>query len=855
MKKILGSFLLLFLIGLSCQARNVLKGDLLKDGWVVHEGKNTYRTSIPVTAMGVLISNGVYKEDILTGLNYRQVDKSFFDHSWRFEKSFALSALKPGQHVLLLLDGIDYAANVFVNNRLVASRDTVQGPFRQYTFDVTQWIKPENKLSIEVFRAQTGDPNIGFVDWNPQPADQNMGIFREVHVHVTQEVSMAHTCVRSVVNTQTLKEAWLTMETELENHSTSAQTGLLKGDIGGVHFSYPVSLSPNEKKVVQLTSKEIPALHFINPRLWWCNNLGHPEMYRLHLQFAQNKKISDQTTISFGIRQVDRYMTKEGYLGFKLNGKPVLIKGAGWTDDLFLRNTLAKDEIQIKYAKDMNLNTIRCENIWGTSQHLYDLCDKYGLLVLAGWSCQWEWEEYLGAPCDDYGGIKGPEKENLVYQSFKDQVLWLRNHPSIIAWFVGSDKFPRPELEKRYQSLLKEIDDRAYISSAKEAVSTVSGPSGTKMDGPYEYVGPNYWYVDRHFGGAYGFNTETGIGAQLPVYESICKMIPADQLWPIGDCWNYHTTASTSASPLLNSLHTLTTVITEKYGAPINLRDYLRKADLTDYEGTRSMFEAFRVNRPHTTGIVQWMLNSAWPALYWQLYDYYLIPTSAYYAVKKANEPSQLVYDYKDNGVYLVTEDGVKKAMKAEIRLFDIKSEQLLSQSVLISKSDSILSKLLFTIPEIKGNEFLSLRLTYSDGKELADNFYCLSQKQDTYQWDKSDWVYTPMKTYADFKDLSLLDTLCNCTYKTEIRNKAGEEKLILSMHNPTDKIAFFVRLALKDRSGNLIFPIFWDDNYITILPGETKTISAILPEIRDKRMNLEINGWNVQRRIIKIDS
>ena len=104
----------------------------------------------------------------------------------------------------------------------------------------------------------------------------------------------------------------------------------------------------------------------------------------------------------------------------------------------------------------MNLNTIRLEGFWGSSQKLYDLCDQHGILLMAGWSCHWEWDEYVGKPCDQFGGIITPEEMDLIARSWRDQVVWLRNHPSIFVWLVGSDKLPRPQLEKKYIQIFEE---------------------------------------------------------------------------------------------------------------------------------------------------------------------------------------------------------------------------------------------------------------------------------------------------------------------------------------------------------------------------------------------------------------
>ncbi len=240
---------------------------------------------------------------------------------------------------------------------------------------------------------------------------------------------------------------------------------------------------------------------------------------------------SDSRIVRFGIREIADYRTAEGYRGFKLNGRKILIRGGGWADDLLLDVKHKKLQAEVLYARHMNLNTLRLEGFWGTSQDLYNLCDENGILVLVGWSCQWEWTDYLGRPADEpYGGITTPEIMDLVAASWKDQILWLRNHPAIFAWAEGSDMIPHPDLERRYIAILKEIDPtRPTLVSTKGKTSEITGPSGVKMLGPYDYVPPIYWYVDTKNGGAYGFNTETGPGPAGPAAREPAEDDPGGQ--------------------------------------------------------------------------------------------------------------------------------------------------------------------------------------------------------------------------------------------------------------------------------------------------------------------------------------
>ena len=850
---------------------------LLTDGWRVQSSatKKSYDAQVPSTIMGTLTRNGLYK-GILEGVAYKQYDSKPFACSWWYRRDFRLEGLGSKEHVLLVFDGICYSANVFVNGRQVASRDTLCGPFRRHVLDITAVAKSKNKLEVEVFPPKPGDPNIGFVDWNPRPLDESMGLFREVRVVRTGDVAIGEGSVESKIEaspphplsegrggTPTAEkgvEAWLTVRATLRNLTNQTVRGEVRGRFDGREFTAPVTLAPLEVRDFSVSGLE--ALHVVNPRLWWCHTLGKPELYDMTLEFVTDGKVSDDEQITFGIREVKDYYTSEGFRGFMLNGQPVLIRGAGWTDDIFLRDTPETNELQVRYVCDMNLNCIRFENIWGTSQNIYDLCDRYGLLVLTGWSCQWEWEEYLGKPVDkQYGGIVSAEDIALISRSFGDQVRWLRRHPSIIAWFVGSDRLPHPDLERRYIDIMKRSDNRPHLVSAGDAKSELTGPSGMKMSGPYDYVAPNYWYQEQAPGGAFGFNTETGIGAQLPVRESLEKMM-GKNLWPLNDVWNYHCTASASA---MNTLDRLQQVIKGRYGEPTGLDDFLRKADLTNYDGTRAMFESFRANVPRTTGIVQWMLNSARPGLYWQLYDYYHVPNAAYYAVKKGNAPVQLIFDYAKHTVYAVNdgrwmvdsgwrmvdsgwriEDGGRwiedsgwwRELQASMSLYALDGTLIAERSYPVSVAPRSPVKA-FDVPSADGVTFLFLTLKDAQGRVVARNEYALSSVADEYDWSSSDWYKTDFTRFAEYQSLSQLPQA-----DVQIKSRDYKDgKLTLTLANNSDCVAFFIRLSAKNAAGELIVPAFWSDNYVSIPPRAELQVTCALPE---PPQTLTLSGWNV---------
>ena len=798
-------------------------------------GDNWFKASVPSTVMGALTAeNGLYA-DAFMGRNYAEIDRSKFENPWWYRTTFKAPALKKGQRAELNFEGLSYRADVWLNGELVVSAEEFYGPFRQFSFDVTDLLQKQNYLAVKVYRWEKGEFNIGFVDWNPRPADESMGIFRPVWLRFSNEVSMKNSAVKSKVNVETLDEAWLTVETTLCNKSDKEISGELRGQFDGRTFSYPVTLKAGETRVVSVG--DIEELYVKNPRLWWCHNLGTPEMYSMDLSFVVDGKESDNQTVDFGIRQLDSYFNEDGYRGFILNGKKVLVKGAGWTDDIFLRNSDERNAQEVAYVKDMNMNTIRFEEVWGTSQNIYDECDRQGVLALVGWSCHWEWEVYTGKPNDRNGCISSPEDIELIAQSWRDQILWLRNHPSIICWYAASDMLPRPALEQRYLDILAEIDDRPYTVHAGSAKSSLSGPAGMKMWGPYEWQAPYYWYSEEAKGNAVGFNTETGIGAQFPVYESLVKFIPEDQLWPVGDAYDYHTTTSRDA---LHDLSELKMVIDKRHGGATDLADFIRKAHFIDYEGTRAMVEAHRVNVPRSTGIIQWMLNSAWPSLYWQMYDWYLVPTSAYWSVKKGCTPQQLIYNYANNTVYAVNDEKEDMSLTAAMTVYGLDGSVVGETSAAVEMPMGC-SVPVFEVPAVEKVGFIFLTLTDASGNVVARNEYVLPEVKDKHDWAKYRWWRTQLESYADFSPLN--DLAAADVEASMVRTAEGLE---VTLENKSSVVAFFVRMALKDAEGEYVVPAYWSDNLVTLAPGQTLTFTctADLP----KDATVEIDGWNVAK-------
>ena len=825
----------------------------------VFSPRDWHHASTPSTVLGTLVANGVCNDPFF-GKNLEKIDREPFLHPWWYRSEFDLSENEAAQYASLDFDGINYRADIWLNGRKITGKETVFGAFRRFSLEVSDIIKPgKNVLAVKVFPPLPGDFSIGYVDWNPAPPDGNMGIFRPVALRLHSGVSIENPFVQSKVNLETLNEATLTVSAELANATDQPVEGVLQGKIEAVEFEQAVTLAPHSRQRVVFAPANHSCLNIKAPRLWWPIHLGEPDLYDLDLQFKIGETISDVAQTRFGIREVGDYWLNEIHRGYKVNGRKVMIKGAGWTDDLFLMDTDEGIEAQVKYAKHMNLNCIRLEGFWGKDHTLYDLCDEHGILLMVGWSCHWEHELHLGVPVDErFGGVYKPEHVEHISQAWEDQVVWLRNHPSIFVWTVASDKVPIAALEQKYIDTFAEYDPtRPYLNStggvgseqhvigSEDVISDISGSSGVKMLGPYAYTAPIYWFTDNQLGGAYGFNTETGPGAQVPSLDSLKKMIPPDQLWPMGEAWDYHCGKHEFAD-----LSRFKAAMNARYGEPSGLEEFDLKAQAMNYELMRPMFEAFRVNKKRATGVVQWMLNAAWPKMYWQLYDYYLMPNGAFYGARKACRPLNLVYHYGDNQVYFVNDHlHAVENLQARIRIYDIQSNLLFEELKTVDAAPDSAASIL-KLPELENLTmayFLDLRLMDAEGGEVGTNFYWLSTQEETldYEADLGEFAYhTPSKEYADLTQLNSLPKV-GLEIKHWFEQAGDGQKAVVEIQNPGENIAFLIELKIVGKeSGEVVLPVFWDENYLSLLPGEQRTISAVFKSDGDVR--LKVSGWNV---------
>lgn len=755
---------------------------------------------------------------------------------WWYRTEFGAPPLAQREgRMWLHFGGINYRGEVWLNGKRIADGAEVAGAYRVYDFDVTDVVKrgAKNVLAVETFAPTEKDLGINWVDWNPCPPDKDMGLWGAVDLVTTGAVTVRSPMAVTHFRDDSLKTAELTVYAELHNAAAHEVKGVVSGTAAGIHFEQPVELAAHEDRTVVFTPEKAPALEIKDPKPWWPYAMGEPHLERLSVNFTSNGVKTDEQTVEFGIREVTSELTANGSRLFRVNGKPILIRGAGWAPDMLLRASDQRLRDQIRMVRDMNLNTIRLEGKLET-EDFFRLADEQGILVMLGWCCCDHWEHWKDWTAEDL---------TIATASLRGQLLRLRQHASLLVWLNGSDNPPPANVESAY--LKVEADTHwpnPVLSSATGAPTTVTGESGVKMTGPYDYVAPSYWYVDRVNGGGFGFNTETSPGPAIVSLASRQKFLPDADAWPPTANWAFH-----NGGGEFTNLKALDEAMTSVYAKPTSAADYERMAQTMAYDSERAMFESYAKNKYFSTGVIQWMLNNAWPSMIWHLYDYYLDAGAGYFATKKACEPIHIQYSYDDRSIVVVNSTYQPvEGLQASVQVHGLKWNELLStKKTFDAGPDS--SQRVLSIPEnlYVGPErifFIDLTLTDSKGRVVSRNFYWVPGTLTTFDWGRTDYTHTPALRHEDLNALAELPQA-----QVEASAEIEGRKICLRLKNTSNALAFQVRAAARTSSGELIAPVFWSDNWVELTPGEATELTAQFPDDSSGTPVIQLEGWNVR--------
>ena len=813
-------------------------------------------------------------------------------------------------------------------------------------------------------KAQSQDLAISFVDWAPAPHDANLGLWRGVSLSLL-DAAAAVTVRYPQVTTRVLPSGAALLEVmaevqlwgELEETAAAAAVvGTLTAAIPGLFecVSKELSLRPGEAaQRVVITPDDCPALLLRGATtrgvLWFPWQMGPPTQHNLTTSFAvtpsvsvvqQSKRSSNSTaaapapkaaaavlrrngsatsttrtilgttqrqvraalrsssTTLVGLREANVSLDANANAVLWINGQRLFVLGGGWAPDLLQRVTHRRNAQQLHLARDLGLNTIRLEGKF-QDDDFFAQASALGLIVLPGLCCCDAWQNWEVWTNHTYA---------VAMASMSDQVKRLRAHASVAAFLYSSDQLPPPHVEAGYLRVFKEQRwANGLIASAADTTSTLTGPSGVKMAGPYGWVPPNYWYTDtntRRYGSAFGFATEISPGAAPLTLDSMEKTVDADAMWeprspdggPTAE-WNYHCGASFGA---FGSLRHFSPALAARYGASASAEEYLAMAQLAAYESHRAMFEGYSSLRwRNATGIVQWMLNSAWPSNMWHLFDNYLQVGGSFFGAKKAiSQPLHLVYAYDEPQAAAAaaaathppanTHRGTKRGtisivnsryvedgggLTVEATQFDLSGHALHTQTLALPAAVAgNTAKSLFCLDAVTAasNATVLLRLRLL-GRSGTANWYWLPPRLDAFEMGGC-FTGCTIDRFADMRDLAVMPRsppVVATLGPAAAGSKPGllRRAVTLAVHESgatrtrTDttggggsgggsggNVAFFVRLRALDASLRDVLPATWSDNFVSLLAGEQTTVVLEYEASGTEVMTVTAEPFNAHR-------
>jgi len=792
-----------------------------------------YTATVPGTVLTTLVNNHVYPEP-LYGENNRpeNIPESLARTSYWYRTVIDIPKGWAGERIWLNFEGINYSSSVWVNGAQVG---TTRGAFMRGIFDITANVKPGKQAVVAVLVApqpHPGDPHehtlragtgknggitaidgptflstIGW-DWIPAIRDRDTGIWQKVFLSATGPVLVKDPLVTTDLPLPKTDSTDIGVQATVENVSDKPVKGVLKGSIEEIAFERPVELAPHSKQIVDFDQKNTPALHVEHPRLWWPNGYGAQDLYKLHLSFEMEGNLSDAQDVDFGVRKITYAVPGTDNLTISVNGVPIFIRGGNWgLDEALKRIPRERLEAEIRMHKLANLNLIRNWVGQSTSEDFYELCDKYGILL---------WDEFFQPnPAD---GPNPTDIETYV-ANVREKILRFRNHPSIAVWCARNEGFPPKEIDAELRKLMAELEPtRRYQPSSTDG-------AGVRSHGPYFWRTPREYYrVTDDF-----FKTETG-SVSVPTLESIHGMMPQKDWETITDDWAEHDMAKGAQRG-----DQYPGVLAARYGKIANLADFVRKAQLMNYEAFRAMYEGRNAQMFHpTTAVITWMSHPAQPSFVWQLYHYDLEPNSSLFAVRSAGEMVHIQFNEADGELQVINnlpQPLTDAVARVSIYLLDgTLASQYDTKVTAEPSSVTNLGEVKFP-PRISSTHFLKLELRDAKGELVSSNFY---------------WRGEP--GYPDL--LTDLNELPKVTLEAKVERSisGGKQMVTVTLHNPTNSVALMAHLQLRDSSGERVLPVYYSDNYVSLVPNESKTITieAAQQDSMDKGATVVVDGWNV---------
>ena len=857
-----------------------------------YDSAKWYAAVVPGTVLTTLIARGVYPDPDY-GLNNMAIPESLSRQDYWYRTEFTVPNRAAGRNHTLTFNGINYAAEVWWNGTRLGA---IKGAFTRGVFDLPAARIADGRNALAVHILPPPHPGIPheqsvaagpgenggqlaidgptFIategwDWIPAIRDRNIGLWQGVELRATGALKLLDPHVVTQLPLPKIDSADVSITVAIENRSAAPTAATISARFDDVEVRKVVTLQPGVSELA-LDSREFPQLHLPHPRLWWPNGYGPANLYALTLAVSDAQGISDTASLRFGVRELTYELslfdsrgrlrrvevdptagsargerlvdvrheaikrTPQGwaeslttagenspavrpvatesltpYLAIRVNGVPIAARGGSWgMDDSRKRVSRAHLEPFFELHRAAHLNIIRNWLGQDTEEVFYDLADEYGLLILNDF-----WVSTQDFQVE-------PQDPGLFLANARDVVSRFRNHPSIAVWFGRNEGVPQPILNEGLADLIATLDGTRYYTGSSNTVNL-------QGSGPYNYRPPEQYFTEL----ARGFSVEVGTPS-VSTLEALHASIPEADRWPLGDTYAYHDWHFGGNGDVASYM----TAMQEQYGAPTSLEDFERKAQLMDYVSYRAIFEGFQAHLwTENSGRLLWMTHPSWPSNTWQIYSSDYDTAAPYYAVKKACEPIHAQLNLPDYRLAVVNTTREPQAgLTLRSRVVALDGRVLLERRDRVEAAANAVTTLaaLGLAPILERERVVVVRLTLEDryGARVSENSYWPGRDQPSQQ-RLNELAPQPVELSA-------------------VRaSGSGATTVTVTLVNRGSAPVLNAKVTAFDAGGNRVLPVFYSDNYVTLLPHETKRLEIHCPAAANRCEKIALRGWDVVAR------
>jgi hypothetical protein len=881
------------------------------------------RATVPGTVLTTMVDDGVYPDPDFD-LNNMAIPESLNKQDYWYRNEFnvpndlqAAIAGDAPRHIELTFQGINYKAEVWLNGTLLGS---VKGAFQRGVFDVTLALKPGQKNVLAVRISPPPHPGIpqeasvlggpgenggameldgptflateGW-DWIPAIRDRNAGIWQPVTLRATRGLKLGDAQVVTSFHDHNTSQAAVEIDVPIRNFSERPTQATLSASIEQISLTKTVVLVPGNN-VIKLIPAEFSQLNMQNPRLWWPNGYGKPELYHLKLAVRDAAAVSDTSDIRFGVREVTYELSlldNTGHLR-RVEFNPTAARGlAGVVVDVShkgMREIPSADAPALNIPEEkrdqypyqsyvaslapgaerspslesigdegtapylvIKVNGVRIAargGNWGMDDsrkrvsrtHLepyFRLHRDANLNLIRNWVGQ-NTEETFYDLADEYGMLvwndfwESTQNYNIEAE---DPELFLANASDTIKRFRN-----HPSIviwcgrnEGVPQPILNAgLDELVRKLDGTRYYSPSSNQVNLQNSGPYSYQKPALYYSTLNR----GFSVETGTPS-MSTLESLQSTIAKADQWPIGDAWAYHDwhqSGNGNVAPFMAEMEA-------EFGAPTGLDDFERKAQMLNYVDHRAIFEGMNANlwQPNS-GRLLWMTQPAWPSTMWQIFSSDYDTQASFYGVKKACEPVHVQLNLATYQVDVInTTTTPQNGMSVSAKVYSL-ANALLYQTKKQTNvdADSAAASLRLDLTPFleRGMLLVELELQSAAGKIVSQNLY---------------WIGAKPTSNRELTHLASVLLKCSAFADSDSRTV----KVYLHLTNTGTVVSLANKLTLYAANGKArILPVYYSDNYISLLPGQNRDVEIEYPSSAgNESTEIAIRGWNAVPQTVSV--